>query len=471
MALLTVKDEAFPEPSRHHGNLPTAGQVITVPQATADMLYRRGMATPYPEPPRGWPDRTWLARTGAIIPCRDDIDGLRGALDGLAPLIEAGLRVWIIDDGSTTPIAETLGEATEDADAGDFGESVVIQRNEESRGPAAARNQGIAAAEAAGCERVVLLDADTVPKRTEWLGLLAVHLQRETVAMVAPRILAAEPGRGGVKGFETAKSALDMGHLPAFVRPRTAVPYVPSVALLLDLPRVRAALGDGPIFSEDMHVAEDVDLCWRLHSAGVEVLYEPDARVAHRHRTELVPLLRRRMYYGEGAARLAEAHREEIVPAIFSARTLVAVAGLWWARPWSVALGAALCGWSLCELEGKVGDRRLAVRLVAKGVDTAFWQLASAALRPYFPATVLAVAAVSATGRGAHLRRVVGTAAVLEGLWHWLRQHPPEKPPLNRPATHVLLHRLDDAAYGLGVWRSALRARSVAALVPEVRWK
>lgn len=459
ITMLKVKGEAFPETSRHRGMLPRAGQVLTVPAATAEILYARGLAIPFPPPPRTWPDPHWLARTGVVIPCHNDLDGLRGVLAGLEPLIRSGLRVWVVDDGSSTPIAQ------------DIAEGVVIQRNEQAHGPAAARNQGIAAAEAAGCARVVLLDADTVPRRTEWLGLLAVHLERASVAMVAPRIVAAEPGRGGVKGFETAKSALDMGNQSSFVRPRTAVPYVPSAALLLDLRRIHAALGKGPIFSEDMHVAEDVDLCWRLHSTGVEVVYESEARVAHRHRTGLVQLLRRRMFYGEGAARLAESHREAIVPAIFSARTLVAVAGMWWARPWSVALCAALSSWSLVELNGKVGDRRLAVHLLARGVNSAFWQLASAALRPYFPATVLAVTLVSATGRGAHLRRVVTTAAVLEGLRHWLRQRPSNRLPVNRPVSHVLLHRLDDAAYGFGVWRSALRARSLRALIPELRWQ
>jgi hypothetical protein len=34
---------------------------------------------------------------------------------------------------------------------------------------------------------------------------------------------------------------------------------------------------------------------------------------------------------------------------------------------------------------------------------------------------------------------------------------------------HVILHRLDDLAYGVGVWRSAWAARSVGALRPELK--
>ena len=40
--------------------------------------------------------------------------------------------------------------------------------------------------------------------------------------------------------------------------------------------------------------------------------------------------------------------------------------------------------------------------------------------------------------------------------------------PVDEPVGHVLLHRLDDLAYGVGVWRSAVTERSPAALRPEL---
>lgn len=459
--LLTVKAAAFPPQARHNNQLPAAGHVITLPRATAEILFRRNLATPYPQPPRSWPDPTVLAHVAIVIPCHNDEHGLRAALAGLQPLIDVNVRIIIVDDGSTRPLHDTFHG---------YGRELTIIRNAAPRGPATARNQGIAVAEEDGRHIVALLDADTVPRRTEWLGLLIAHLNRDSVAMVAPRIIAAQPGHGGVQGFETARSALDMGHFPAFVRPRTSVPYVPSAALVLHLPRIRAALGDGPIFNEDMHVAEDVDLCWRLTSTGVEILYDPDARMAHRHRTQLGPLLARRMFYGQGAAQLARTHTAEIVPAIFSVRMLIAAAGIWWARPWSLLLAAAATAWSYAELAHKIGDNKLARQLTAASVNSAMWQLAAAALRPYAPLTLAAVSAASVLGVGTHLRHTVALAAVLEGLRHWIKQHPPERLPLNTPTSHLLLHRLDDLAYGIGVWRSAITARSLRALVPEIRW-
>lgn len=67
------------------------------------------------------------------------------------------------------------------------------------------------------------------------------------------------------------------------------------------------------------------------------------------------------------------------------------------------------------------------------------------------------------------LRRRVAAAALAEGVWHWWSARDPGRLPVDDPLGHVVLHRLDDLAYGVGVWRSAWAARSVAALRPEFR--
>jgi hypothetical protein len=36
------------------------------------------------------------------------------------------------------------------------------------------------------------------------------------------------------------------------------------------------------------------------------------------------------------------------------------------------------------------------------------------------------------------------------------------------PLTHTVLHRLDDLAYGWGVWQGALRRRTAAPLLPHL---
>src|SRR5699024_6322940 len=84
----------------------------------------------------------------------------------------------------------------------------------------------------------------------------------------------------------------------------------------------------GTAFDEAMHVAEDVDLCWRLHEAGWRLRYEPAAVVEHEHRVELRRWLGRKAFYGEGAAPLAERHRGAVAPMILA--------------PWSAAAGVGV---------------------------------------------------------------------------------------------------------------------------------
>src|SRR5690606_34664285 len=113
------------------------------------------------------------------------------------------------------------------AAAPDTPRAATVLRHDRSRGPAAARNTGTAVAVAAGAEVVVYLDADVLPL-PGWLDVLLARLDDPRVAAVAPRIVASDPGRFWVRGYETARSALDMGPEPARVRPRTRVAYVPS---------------------------------------------------------------------------------------------------------------------------------------------------------------------------------------------------------------------------------------------------
>src|SRR4051795_7673546 len=109
-----------------------------------------------------------------------------------------------------------------------------------------------------------------------------------------------------------------MGQHPAPVRPLSAVSYVPSVALLAR----RAALGDG--FDASMRVAEDVDLVWRLSAAGWRVRYEPAAAVAHEHPSRTGQWLRRRAFYGTGAALLAARHGSAVAPVVLAPESAVA---------------------------------------------------------------------------------------------------------------------------------------------------
>lgn len=212
-----------------------------------------------------------------VIPVRDNQSGI----DRLLKVLD-GHKVVVVDDGSTVPI--TAPGAT-------------LLRNETSQGPAAARNRGAAQADT---ELVAFLDSDVVPEH-DWLTKLLGHFSDPKVALVAPRIVALDPGGGAMSRYEALCSSLDMGWREGQIAPRSRIPYVPSAAMIL-----RRSCFDG--FDESMEVAEDVDLCWRLHQSGWSLRYDPVATVAHDHRQRLSKSLDRKRYYGTGAALLSGRH-------------------------------------------------------------------------------------------------------------------------------------------------------------------
>ena len=434
------------------------GVTVDTPAAVAlaRALTDRGMAHPA-VPPAG--TDPVLDAVAVVVPVRDDATGVAELAEALAPELARGVRLVVVDDGSAVPL-DLRSPRTQ------------VIRHPRSRGPAAARNTGTTAAVSGGAEVVVYLDADVVPV-PGWLDPLLAHLADPVVAAAAPRVIAAEPGRFWVRGLESARSALDMGPRPARVRPRTRVPYVPSAALAVRpdrLPPVPEGAGAGP-FDERMHVAEDVDLCWRTDAAGGRIRYEPAARVAHRHRTSVGALLSRRAYYGRGAAPLARRHGTDVAPAVVAPWSLVLAIGVWSARPAGLVLAAGAAARAWWRTRELTGDGRAAVDLVARGSLASVRQLPEALLRPYWPVTAALLLATarsrSALARG--LRRRALVAGVGEGLWHWWSAREPGRLPDDEPIGHVLLHRLDDLAYGVGVWRSAWDARSGAALRPELK--
>jgi mycofactocin system glycosyltransferase len=407
----------------------------------------------------GHPDLSSLPDPGTavtiVVPVRDRTGGVARLLTALrADPATADVPVLVVDDGSADPAALAAVAAAGGAE---------VLRNPVSRGPSAARNTGLRAART---PLVAFLDSDCVP-RPGWLAPLRRHLGDPRLALVAPRVVAlgeASRGQGGRRGgtphgrlaaYEAAVSALDMGPRPAAVRPLAAVSYVPSAALLAR----REALGEG--FDESMRVAEDVDLVWRLVGAGWRVRYEPAAEVAHEHPEGVGPWLRRRGFYGTGAALLAERHGAAVAPVVVSwwaaAAVGLAVAGR---GPGRLAAAGVLAG-ATVRLARKLTppDGRppaaLAAGLVLRGTATAGRTFARAATRHHWPVAV-AGALLSRRARG-----LLAAVAVVDGLAAWW----PHRRAVG-PVTFLAARRAEDLAYGAGLWAGALRARDVRALLP-----
>jgi mycofactocin glycosyltransferase len=383
-----------------------------------------------------------------IIPVRDNACGLRRLVAALR-----GLRIVIVDDGSSMPIRhEDFVGAHPD---------IEVLRHAQSRGPAAARNTGLAACKTG---YVAFLDSDVVPRRG-WLEALLGHFCDPTVALVAPRIVGLAHTDHLVGRYEAVRSSLDLGQREAPVLPYTSVSYVPSAAIICRT----ATLRDVDGFDETLRSGEDVDLCWRLVEAGARLRYEPIAQVAHDHRTELRDWVMRKAFYGGSAAPLSVRHPDKIAPLMISGWALTA-----WIL---MALGSSFGYLASLFVAGLTG-RRVAKSM--QGTETQTWdvvtvavrslwsaalQLASAICRHYWPVALVAAMLFRSC------RRVVVVAAVVDGVVDWAnrRQAADEDARPIGLLTYLVLKRIDDLAYGLGLWYGVLRERNVGPLKPQIR--
>jgi mycofactocin system glycosyltransferase len=403
--------------------------------ALAARLLDTGVADPVVEP-AAFPEVT------VVIPVKDRTDGLARLLAALrADPGTAGCPVVVVDDGSAEP-----------SSVAEVATGVRLLRHERALGPAAARNAGF---RAAGTDLVAFLDSDCVPA-PGWLERLAGHLTDPRVGLVAPRISALRStDTSWIARYESLSSALDMGPAAARVAPLTLVAYVPSAALLAR----RSALGEG--FDESMRVAEDVDLVWRLAAAGWRVRYEPAAQVAHDHRVQPGDWLRRRAFYGTGAALLAQRHGPAVAPVVISPWSAAAWALALTGTPLGVLAAGAVLGRASVELAHRLaaaGDPppyRLATALVVRGTAASGRTLARAVTRHHWP---LSLAAALVSRRARWLVTGVAVADAVGGWW-------PHRSAIDLP-TFAAGRRLEDLGYGAGLWLGALRARSTAALRP-----
>lgn len=446
----------------------TPYRVVTLTPRGADLL--RGVVDGRPLPP-GEPavDRLVhrLRAAGLLLapaPAATDHSGVTvviparsaaGPIRELLTTLPVDLPVILVDDGSPIPLAPLVDERP----------GMTVLRHARSRGPAAARNAGAAAARTPW---IAFIDADTIPD-PRWIDRLKAQVadtvtgdgDAATVVLAAPQIVPlAGSGSGG--WFEQRVCALDLGHTPSEVGPGRAVSYVPSAAMLVRAESFAAVGG----FNEQMHVGEDVDLVWRIAEHGV-VRYYPDVHVGHRPRGTLSAALNRRRLYGTSAADLASRHPGALRHLDVS---------VWSLGPWLLAIlvhpalgllaggaTAAIAPWGMREL-----SPAHARRLAAMGHLRASAALGRWLIRPMLPVT-LAVAAISPrTGR----RLAVAAAA---GLAYQAVQDvrtagsTPGAGRVRATAESFVAHALDDAAYGLGVWQGVARQRNPEPVLPRVR--
>lgn len=415
------------------------GEVLVVADRTTGAVAERLLAANLAAPVL--PEGTTADLT-VVVPIRDRADRLDRLLAGLRQQ-GAGLPVVVVDDASRDAAAVAAVAARHRA------RLVPLTTNV---GPAGARNAGLAQVRT---PYVAFVDSDVVVT-AETLRALAGHFADPQVAAVGPRVrgLARNERPRRFERWDVDGLSLDLGTEPALVRPWSKVGWLPSACLLVRM----TDLAEGA-FEADRRVGEDVDLVWRLIQAGRHVRYDPAFEAEHDSRGTWATWLGRKAFYGSGGAWLAQRHGDWMAPAVLSPVPALGALALLGQRQWAIPSGVgalALVRWRLGRTLPDTPDRgRLATALTAEvGVSTVR-QGSHLLLRHWWPGAAVACLV------SRRARRAVAAAMVWDLLDH-------REVPVARAPEAFVARRLDDLAYGAGLWWGAIRARSGRVLVPRI---
>ncbi|AEV86929.1 glycosyl transferase [Actinoplanes sp. SE50] len=379
-----------------------------------------------------------------VIPVRDR----PAPLARLLASIPAGSDVIVVDDASRNPAAIAAVAARYRA------RLLALPVN---RGPAGARNAGLRSVRTpfvAFVDSDIVLDPGTVPT-------LLRHFADPRTAVAVPRITGLRTARSEtwIGRYEESRSSLDLGSRPASVRPGSYVSWVSTACLVARV----SATGDG--FDEDMRVGEDVDFGWRAVRAGWRVRFEPSVAAAHEHRVRFGDWFVRKAEYGTGAHPLALRHPESVAPAVLPPWGVALGAALLAQRRWSLPVAAAVYAVTAARIARKLdvdGAAGLGMRLTGGGAVTVLQQASALVTRHWWPATAVGCLF------SARVRRVAAVAAVTDVVLEYATQGSRGRIRLD-PVRYGVARRLDDIAYGAGVWWSAAKGRSATALRPRLR--
>jgi glycosyltransferase involved in cell wall biosynthesis len=231
-----------------------------------------------------------LTAISIVVPTRDRPDRLAVCLAALERQTAADMEIVVVDDASrdSRAVAEVVAAAPR----------AQLVRGE-GRGPAAARNRGVRAAEGA----IVCFTDDDCEPVPEWAAALAARIQSSAdVHAAAGPTRNARPENPFAAAAQTIASHLAEATIDA---PTGRMRFAPTSNLAC-----RAEVLAAVPFDERYPLAagEDRDWCARLVGSGRSLVFEPTAIV--RHHQELGPrtFWRQQVRYGRGAYRFRADH-------------------------------------------------------------------------------------------------------------------------------------------------------------------
>jgi GT2 family glycosyltransferase len=268
------------------------------------MVQKMFRAAPYFPLPR-------YPKVSVIVASYNSDRTLKSCLDSLQWLNYPDYEIILVDDGSTDTtqrIAAEAGRVSPGTPPADEKErrarsdarhpSLICLRHEKNLGLSAARNTGIAAATG---EIIAFTDADCRADE-DWLYYLAGSLvNSEFAGMGGPNLLPPDDSR-----VAAAVMVSPGGPAHVMLNDRQAE-HIPGCNMAFYKWALAQIGGFDPVF----HLAgDDVDICWRLQQAGLQIGFSPAAFVWHYRRSTIRAYLKQQQGYGEAEALLVRKHPE-----------------------------------------------------------------------------------------------------------------------------------------------------------------
>jgi mycofactocin system glycosyltransferase len=397
---------------------------------------------------RGVPGLSSYPMVSIVIPVRNRQKDLAHCLRSLCNLLYPAhrLEIIVVDDASSDGTLQVVAKFPV--------KTLAVKKRRQAPG---CRN--LAARQASG-EILAFIDSDCVADPS-WLNDLLPAFRDPAVGAVGGLVDAYFDDKG-LDRYEKVKSSLQVSTWHKRSSKKERHFYVPSCNLLIRREFFRELGG----FRDDLHVGEDVDLCWRLQRLGKIVEYKPVGKVYHKHRNHMWPFCKRRFQYGTSEPVLQQLHpdraKQFMLPLPEFSFWFFMAASAWFSCPPLLGASAAALIFQIRRRILGAGCSNIPISQMAIAgavIRTAlalFYHLCLFVSRYYLVACILLWPLSPRLGAGAL------SMHVLAGIV----QFHTRRPRLNL-LSFLAFFSLDQISYQLGVWWGCCRRMFFEPLLPR----